>query len=264
MRRHFSTAPLAAVSILLVLAALAAARPADAQRRRLGDLELQRWDAAVSGDALVVEGGIGNLIDLESDLGLSDDKATGGRLTIFPTRRLFVQAAWTPLDLNGDEVVSRNIEFAGETFDINTRVVSKLSFDYGRASVGWFFSNANDRFRIGPMVGAAALRGDASLAAPQIPFPITASKKFEGAFGAVGAMAEMLPVVWMEIYGQANQLIGVNNGHFTDYELGVRVYVLRMLAVEAAWRRMSIDFKDNGDKLNVDIDGMLLGLSYRF
>jgi len=238
--------------------------PALATERRWADLELRLWDAEISGKALVPDQGLGTLIDLERDLGLADDEGLEGRLLIFPTRSFFLRLAYVPLDLTGDQMIAQAIDFGGESFDVNVRVVSGLELEYGRFHAGWMFHTASGRLRIGPMIGGAGLRGDATLTAPDLPFPIAASEEFEGAFGSLGLLIEGEPVSRLELFAEVSQLVGVDEGDVTDFEAGARVRLVGELRLVAAMRTLTIDFEDKGDRLETDIEGLSLGLSLRF
>jgi hypothetical protein len=252
------------VASLLTMGSFAAAKAASAADRRWADLELRGWDVDVTGDSLVRENGVGTRIDLDRDLGLADDNAIEGRLLLFPTRNLFVRVAYVPLDLEGDQVQSQRIEFGGEVFDVNVRVVSGLDLDYGRLHVGWMFRTASDRLRVGPMIGAAGLRGDASLGTPDLPIPVTASEDFEGGFASLGLLVEVAPISRLELFGEFSQLVGVDAGDITDLEVGARVRLVGELRLVAAVRTLSIDFEQDDDRLEADLEGLSLGLSLRF
>lgn len=250
-----------ALAVVSLLTPGSAARATD---RRWADLELRSWNVDVTGDSLVRENGIGTLIDLDRDLGLADDSALEGRLLLFPTRSLFVRVAYVPLDLAGDQVLSQKIEFGGEVFDVNVRVVSGLDLEYGRLHVGWMFRTASDRLRIGPMIGAAGLRGDAKLGAPDLPIPVTASEGFDGGFASLGLLVEVAPISRLELFGEFSQLVGVDEGDVTDFEIGARVRLVGELRLVAAARTLSIDFEQDDDRLKADLEGLSLGLSLRF
>jgi hypothetical protein len=241
-----------------------AATPALAAERHWADVEVRHWDAEVSGEALVRDQGIGTLIDLERDLGLAGDEVLEGRLLFFPTHSFFLRLAYVPLDLAGDRPITQPIEFGGEAFDANVRVVSGLDLEYGRFHVGWMFRTASGRFRVGPMIGAAGLRGDAKLRAPDLPFPIEATEEFEGAFGSLGVLIEGEPISRLELFAEVSQLVGVDEGDVSDFEAGARIRLVGELRLVVAVRTLAIDFEEDDDRLEADIEGLSVGLSMRF
>ncbi len=258
------------VPLFLAIAGSLAAPAAFAQASEPPRIELEArlWSAEPSGDVRVVEGDLGTTIDLESDLGLEDDEALEGRLTFHPSRRTSVRLAWTNLTFSGDNVLSRTIEFNGETFTVATRVVSELDFDYGRVGFVWqFLGDEAGRFRFGPVVEAKGFRGEASIEAPDLldlGIEARESEEFEAAFGAAGLALDVEPTSRVHLFAEGTVVVAADEGDATDLEAGVRVLLVDQLAVTAGYRRFAIDAEEDDDDLDFDITGAFLGLNVRF
>lgn len=250
-------------SLFCMLLAVAASAPAQTPSKV--ELEARYWAAGLSGTVEVLEAGQGTTIDLEDDLGVEDASPIELRLTLRPSRRTQVRLAWTNLSFDGDDVLSRTIEFAGRTYTLSTRVVSQLDVDYARAGFAWqFLSNREGTFRLGPLVEVKGFRGEASIAAPDLPFPAEESEQLEGAFGAVGAVLDVEAGRRVEIFAEGTWVVQADDAEGADLEAGVRVLVARRLAVVAGYRSFSVDATEDDDHFDLDIEGAWVGLAVRF
>ncbi len=238
---------------------------ATAQERTRFEIEASLWEPDVSGGIRVVEQGIGDTIDLSQDLGLASDAVTDLRLVFHPSRRTEIRFTRLPLSFSADAIVSRTIEFAGEVFNLSTRVVSQLEMDYLRAGFAWqFLSSADGRFRAGPLLEVKGYDGSASLSAPDLPISVTVAEDFEAAFGSAGLAVDLEPNDRVHVFGEASVLVGADEGDQTDLEIGVRVLVAGPLSVQAGYRSIQTDFEDDNDLVDFDVDGVFFGASLRF
>lgn len=247
----------------LCLALTATAGLAEQQSRV--EIEVNSWDQEVSGQIQIVEQGIGDLIDLDSDLALSSDTVTDARIIFHPSRRTEIRFATMSIGYAGDAVVSRTIEFAGEVFTISSRIVSDLNLDYHRAGFAWQFLASDDgRFRIGPLIEAKGFEGDASLTAPDLSTPVSVGETFEAAFGSAGLALDLEPNDRVHVFGEFTTLVGADVGDMTDLEIGVKVAIFGPLTVQAGFRSIVIDVVDNDDAIDFDMDGIFFGAGLRF
>jgi hypothetical protein len=238
---------------------------AAAEERARVEIEANFWDPSLSGRVRVVEGGIGDDIDLESDLGLASDNVAELRLSFHPSRRTEIRLARLPLSYSGDSIVSRTIEFAGETFTLSTRVLSELELDYVRLGFAWQFLSTDDgRFRAGPLLEVKGFDGTASLAGPELDIPVTVAEDFEAAFGSAGIAVDLEPNDRVHFFAEYSVLVGADEGDQTDLEAGVRVMLWGPLTVQAGYRSIEIDVTDDDDRVDFDIDGVFFGAGLRF
>ena len=249
----------------LVVLLLGGGLAADAQQRSNVELEARYWLAEPSGTVEVHEGGLGTTIDLEGDLGIEEDEPVEVRLTVRPSRRTQIRLAWTNLSFDGDNVLSRTIEFGGQTFSFSTRVVSHLDVDYARAGFAWqFLSNREGTFRLGPLVEVKGFRGEASIAAPDLPFPAQESEELEGAFGAVGAVLDIEAGRWVQIFAEGTYVLEADDAEGTDVEAGVRVLLGEHVALTGGYRSFSVEAAEDDDDFDLEIEGPYAGVTLRF
>jgi hypothetical protein len=228
-------------------------------------LEARQWAPDVSGQFRIDSPNVVDTIDLLDDLGLEDDEATGGRLLIRPSRRTLIRFGYTPLQLSGDQVVARTINFLGRDFNVSSRVVSDLDIEYGRIGFAWQFISSRDRrFRIGPIVEAKGFTGTATLAAPDLPVPVRESADFEVAFASAGLVLDIEANERFHVFAEGSVLVDDSEGEINEFEVGARYFFSKALGLVAGVRTLEIDAEYEGDLLQMDLDGAFAGLSLRF
>jgi outer membrane protein len=85
------------------------------------------WFPSLDGTAKVEESGIGTTIDFDKDLGIDDEN--------YPCVEAFVglgnhhlSLTYTEIDYSGKETLTRDIDFAGETYSVGALVTSSLEY----------------------------------------------------------------------------------------------------------------------------------------
>ena len=255
----------ARLTLALFMALSMAVSMAAAQQRVRFEVEMNSWDPDLTGQMKIVEGGIGDSIDLIDDLAMTGDRANDLRITFHPSGRTEIRLARMPIAYTGDNVASRTIEFAGETFTVSSRVVSNIDLDYVRAGFAWQFLSSDDRrFRAGPLLEIKGFQGDASLGAPDLGAPVAVGETFEVAYPAVGIAVDLEPSERLHFFGEASTLVGTDVGDQTDFEVGVRVPLWGALTAQAGYRSITIDVTDKDDAVKFDMDSVFIGLGLRF
>lgn len=231
-----------------------------------GELEARLWAPDLSGVAQVGDGGNPTAIDLVSDLGFADDEVVEGRLIWRPSKRTSVRLGYASFDFAASAQLNRTVTFAGTTFDVDAQVASVLQLDYGRLGVAWqFLSSRDGRLRIGPVIEARGLRGDAGITADVLGLAqIGAREEFEAAFAAAGAVLDVEPTERLHVYAEWTTTIESDNGDLTDAEAAVRYYPFDVLGLAVGYRRLEIDAFDGDELFELELDGPFFGGVLRF
>ena len=154
----------AVAAILVVLSAT----PAFAQDEHVG-VRLREWYAKMEGN-LSSDGSLlgGSSISLADDLGVGDpawstEIQVYGRIPFFGK----LYAGWWRIDRSGDEILSRTLTFADQTFTVATEVKTELTLDVGYLTYEFVFPSIpmGDllKWEFGLQVGVRLMRGEGSL-----------------------------------------------------------------------------------------------------
>lgn len=230
------------------------------------EFEARLWMPDLSGGIQVSEGGFGTIIDLDEDLGISEDDSIEGRFTWYATRRSRLRFAYQTISATGDSVVSRTINFSGVDFNVSTRLLSNFDIEYARVGWAWqLFASRNNRFRIGPLLEVKAFRGDAGIAAPDLVGLVGATEKFEAAFGSAGLILDVEFMPKLHGYAESTVLVESDeDGDLSDTEFGLRYLVTKNITVVAGVRTFEVDVTQNDDRLDFDLDGTFFGVGFRY
>ncbi len=230
------------------------------------EFEVRLWSPDLGGRVQVGGLAAGTVIDLVSDLGFADDEMLEGRMIWRPSRRTSVRLSYASFEFAGDARLDRPVSFGGTTFQLDAQVASRLELEYGGLGLAWqFVSTPDGRLRLGPMVEARGLRGEAGISSHILgDLPLRAREEFELAFAAAGAVLDYEPSDRLHVYAVWTAAVGADDGDLTDSEAGLRFYPIDTLALTIGYRRIEIDFADGNDVFNLDLDGPFFGGVLRF
>jgi hypothetical protein len=112
------------------------------------------WFADPGSRIRAVQNGFGTDIDARGDLGITRTTLPEGGFA-WRRGRSLLRFEYAPIDLTGDQTVSRTLVFRGQSYTVGTRIVSDLSVQHLQLSWAYQVVNAHDgRFRLGPMIEA--------------------------------------------------------------------------------------------------------------
>ncbi len=230
------------------------------------EFEARLWAPDLAGIAQVGNGDAGTLIDLVSDLGFADDETLEGRLIWRPTRRTSVRLDYASFELAGDAQLDRTIRFADTTFQLDARVASRLELEYGGLGIAWQFLSTDDgRLRLGPLVEARGLRGEAGISTNILGIlPIDAREEFEVAFATAGVVVDFEPTRKLHVWGRWATTVETDEGDLTDIEAALRYFPIDTLAITVGYRRLAIDAADPNELFDLELDGPFFGAVLRF
>jgi hypothetical protein len=154
----------AVTAILVVLSAA----PAFAQDEHVG-ARVREWYAKMEGN-LTSNGDLlgGTSINLASDLGL-DSPGWSAEVQVYGHIPFFgkLYAGWWRVERSGDEILSRTITFANQSFTAATEVKTDVTLDVGYLTYEFDFPSIplGDflKWELGLQVGARIMRGEGSL-----------------------------------------------------------------------------------------------------
>jgi hypothetical protein len=218
------------------------------------EIDTRYWMPELDARVRVTESGVGTTIDASTDLGLADEEFPEGRIIFNLGPVVKLRLGCTLMNYAGDETVTRDIEFAGETFTSGSRVVS--DFDLKYFSLGlmtYFFSTSDEKLKIGGLLEGKCLMADISLKAPDLPVPLEESHEVIGGLPTVGLVVEYSPFKMVNVFAEASGLFAGDYGYFCDVEAGARIILFENIALAGGYRmvRIEVDFEENFGELEL-------------
>jgi len=212
----------------------------------------------------VERAGFGTDIDARRDLGVSDADFPEGGVTWTHGRNV-VSFTYTPIDLAGDQTVTRTVVFGGRTYTIGTRIQSDL--EVRQLELRWAFQFvrvADGRVRIGPAIQADGFFLRGSLRAPALSPPIAEQEDLKIGLLSPGLALDIEPLRWLDIYGRVAGIDVGGYGYYVGSESGVTVRPLRHLSLGAGYRTFNLHVDNSPDFARLQFRGPFIGAGVRF
>jgi hypothetical protein len=256
-----------AVSVFLLLSAL----PAAAQDELVG-VRVREWWARMSGVIEAEDANLGSTrLDLTDDLGLGDQNLTT-ELQVYlriPVVGRFYVGWWRAHD-TGSEVLSKDINFAGETFTASTRVDSELTFDVGYVTYEFALPviPLGDllKLELGVQVGIRGFHAAASISDSGQSASDSGTAGLPVLGGHVTLRLFDLVRAEVEVVGLAFKS-GDNEVHYLEMFAEAVVDPLPWIFAGVGYKLASINLQHDGSdrfKVNMDIAGIYVTFGVRF
>ncbi len=229
------------------------------------EFEGRAWFPELEAKAKVPASGLGTSFNIPSDLGVDDEVFPEGRLIWHTGPHSQLRLTYTQATYEGDQAVTRTIEFKGQTYTAGTRVQSEFELRY--FSVGWiwqFLHFWEDRVRLGPVIEGKGISADVSLDAPNTSPPIRESEEVLGVAPTAGLALGLTPIKRVEVFAEGSGLALGDLGHFFDVETGLRFIPFKNLTISGGYRFLDFKVKVDPDFLDVELAGFFAGGSVRF
>jgi hypothetical protein len=241
--------------IWLIPICLLYAGPSPAQEAVV-DFEGRYWVTDLSAVTKVQKSGRGTDVDFKSDLKLSDKNFPEGRMTVFvnPDNRLTL--SYTPVDYSTDTRINRTVEFGGQTYSVNSRVIGDLKMQYLKLGWTWQFINLErGMFKLGTLVEGKGFWGDVTLAAPEQSPPIKETRSFFAVLPALGLALDVNPVPFLNFYGEFSGMTALQYGYLWEGEAGVRFIPFRNFTISGGYRIFNVEARDDPDFARIRLSG---------
>ena len=236
---------------------VAAAAPVQADVVRLA-LGAAAWNAEPSGDFKVEDN---TRIDVEDDLGM------GSETTGFVWARLEhpvpilpnVKVRYTPLDIEGDETLSRQVVFDNRTFNVNEDVDSTLDMDMVDTALYYEVLDNIVSLDLGLNIklvdGSATMRSDTT-GEDSVDFTAPIPMLY-------AAAAAELPLTGLSAEAELSG-IGYGGNKALDAVARVRYTFFFGLGLELGYRTLVVDVDTDDVDVDVDVSGLVAGAHFDF
>jgi hypothetical protein len=227
------------------------------------EFEGHYWFTNLSAETRATAAGKGTDIDLKSDLGIADKNFPSGRFNIFISPKHRLRLTYTPISYNTDSNINKTVEFQGETYAANTRVITDLKLQYLR--FGWAYQFVNlegGKFKFGTLLEVKGVWGDVSLAAPNL--GIDNSWSFTAWLPTLGLAMDINPTPYLNIFAEFSGLPAGQYGTIWEVEAGVKFIPFKNFSISGGYRLVDIEAHNDPDFARVKLGGPYIGLSLRF
>jgi hypothetical protein len=227
------------------------------------EFEGRYWITNLSAETKVTGAGKGTDIDLKSDLGIADKNFPSGRINFFISPKHRLSLNYTPISFNTDSNLKRTVDFDGQTYTVNTRVIGKLDLQYFR--FGWAYQFVNlegGMFKFGTLLEIKGVRGDVSLAAPNL--GIDNSWDFNAWLPTLGVALDINPTSFLNFFVEVSGLPAGQYGTIWEAEAGIKFIPFKNFSISGGYRLVDIDAHNDPDYAKVKLGGPYVGLSLRF
>lgn len=227
------------------------------------EFEGRYWFADIDAKIRVEESGIGDEFDLKSDLGIDNENLPEGIIYWHTGPNSRLRLTYIDVDADGDETVTRAIQFSGQTFTAGTRVVSDFEIQYLRFGWIWQFLNCcNDKARFGTIIEAKAVNTDMSLNAPAL--GISESEEFWAGLPTAGLAFDIQLLKILAMFAEFSGLPAGETGYFFDAEAGIKINPVKYCSIIGGYRIIKLKAEDSSDFTKVEFSGPFAGVSIKF
>lgn len=223
------------------------------------ELEGRYWVTSISGGVQVS----GTDVNLRNDLKMCHIDAPDLRLTWHTGNNSWLRLSYTRLDYKGDNPdLSTPITFNGQTYNVNTHVSSSLNVDYASLGWAWQFINAGNVVKLGTLLSAKGFRTTTSL--DDVSTGVSQSKTIDFGLPTVGAALDIIPVKFVDIFGEFSWMTAGSYGRLYDTEGGVKIIPVKYLSILGGYRIFDMVAKYHSDYADVKVQGPFVGATLRF
>ena len=222
------------------------------------EFKVKYWMPDFSADVRVDDQDIiGTTVDIDDDLGIDTDEGVVPLELVLHFGDLFrLWFGYTALSMDGSSVINKEITFAGETFNINADIDSKVELTGAEAGIEWdFFSSKNYGF--GPCISGIYFEGSAeifdNLSLISAEGTLSTVVPAIGAFGRIGFLEEKLEI--------SGRLMGfaLEDDTYIDGVAEVKYSLLKNFGIFAGYRYMSVEVEDSDISVDASLSGFFVG-----
>ncbi|HXZ35817.1 MAG TPA: hypothetical protein VEL68_07355 [Thermodesulfobacteriota bacterium] len=226
------------------------------------EVEGRYWYPKLASSLKVEESGIGTEFDAVNDLGFDEKKGFGeGRLQIKIFNRHKFNFSYLPMKWEGDKVLTRTIQFSGQTYTAGTRVQSEADLKLFKAGYELDFIVSQYGF-LGGSLDVMVTDVHAQLKAPSL--ALDEKEDFTVPIPMVGLIGRITPIKWINLTAKASGLPLGSYGHAFDAEAYLEINPIKYVGISAGYRYFSFLGQYDKNKADFRLDGPFTALKIRF
>ena len=214
-----------------------------------------------SGDFGVTVNNVGTRIDLEKDLNFGNSSQPVGEINLNLGDSRF-SFGFTPLSFSGQGLLTRTINFNGNTFAAGTTASSEFKADLYDLSYTYFMINMDDlpsRFQLGLEASVKIFNVKTKMSGGAI----STSKNATVAIPTAGLRGRVALADFIGLSGHFGYL-GYAGNFFTDADVQLEFSPLPLLGINAGYRYIKVKLDTNNLLADATFKGPFVGLFFRF
>jgi hypothetical protein len=225
-------------------------------------LEGRYWYPKLNSTVKIVENQIGTDINLVDDLGFDAEKGFGeGRLQVKVWQYHKFNLSYLPMKWEGDKVISRNIQFSGQTYPTGTKVQSEMDIKMFKGGYeyeffgGWlgFFAATLD-----VLVADAGIRLKA-------PGPGLDQKEHRTvAIPMIGLNSRQHLGKYLDLTAKISGLPAGQYGYIYDLDGSLDINPFQYVGISLGYRFMGVKAKYEDNLVQIQLKGPFASINIRF
>jgi hypothetical protein len=228
------------------------------------EVEGRMWNVKLDSTVKIIENGIGTDVNLVGDLGFEEQKNFfEGRLQVKFARKHKFNLEYIPLKWDADKVLTRTIEFRGQTYTAGTRVQSSLDLKFFKGGYEYDFLAGRFGF-LGGTLDVLVANANTQVRTPDLSPIIDQKEDRTVPIPMIGLVGRVYPIKWVNLAAKASGLPAGDYGYVFDGEASLNINPIKYLGISGGYRYFIIDVKYNGNSLYYRLDGPFVGLTVRF
>ena len=232
---------------------------------KAGYLQLTpKGDFAVSSSTLV-----GTKVSLDNDLGFDDSKDFFAEAAL-QLGDFRLGASYTPIQFKGNGLLSRSVNFNGQTYNANAQTTSDVKLDVYDLGLTWYLINMDDlpvRLQIGPELSVKYVQADLSITGEttsgSVTATVTESESVNVPIPTVGVRARVGLSDFVGVVGRVGYLKYKDNS-FLDADAQLEFSPIPMLGVFAGYRYFDLQVDESDVYIDSTFSGPYAGAMFRF
>ena len=226
------------------------------------ELEGRYWKPKLNSTVRIVEDSIGTDVNLVNDLGFAETKGFGeARFQFKFFNRNKLNFSYLPMKWDADQVLTRTIQFNGQTYSAGTRVQSQLDMKLFKG--GYELDLIVDRFGfLGFTLDVLVADNHIEMKAPAqgidekhdatVPIPM------------IGLVGRIIPVKWLNATAKVSGLPMGGYGYILDAEASIEINPVKYVGISAGYRYLSAKAQYDDNLAEYKLDGFFAALKVRF
>jgi len=201
----------------------------------------------------------GTRLDLEGDLGISDDEPIGANIRLDGEKH-HLCFDFASIKISGAKTLSRTIQFQNKTYNVSTFVTTEVEYNLYEAQYHYDLLDLGEEnlgFSLAPLLKISVY--DLSLNIKGGSNDETYSEFLP--IPTLGAFAQLNATKYLSILAQASA-VAYSGDNYIEYKSILRIKPFRYLNLDVGYKATKVDYSHSSDVLDLDVKGPFIQCSF--